>query len=190
MKTYAEAKDARDQLDQLRRRACANLAAIPGVGSGPMGLTPDAVKFSPAYRAAKAEMDRLFTALRTARSGAALNPQKGTAMNVHTTPPPAATLQTVEVGAILYTSWGYEQTNYDFYQLVERRGKSTLVLRKLQVTKESEGWARDKVMPVKDQFDGEEKLTRRIDKHGYAKVTDYAHLYVWDGAAKHATSYA
>lgn len=169
MKTYAEAKDARDQLDQRHWRACANLAAIPGVGSQapPQG-----------------------SRCRTEDPAPLLTRKKETTMNVQTTPPPAATLQTAEVGAILYTSWGYEQTNYDFYQLVERRGKSTLVLRKLQVTKEFEGWARDKVMPVKDQFDGEEKLTRRIGKHGYAKVTDYAHLYVWDGAAKHATSYA
>lgn len=32
--------------------AAAALRAIPGVGAGPMGLTPDAVKFSPAYQAA------------------------------------------------------------------------------------------------------------------------------------------
>lgn len=111
-------------------------------------------------------------------------------MNVHAAAAVAATIQTAEVGAILYASWGYEQTNYDFYQLVQRRGKSTLVLRKLQVTKESEGWARDKVMPLKDHFDGEATITRRIGKHGYAKISDYAFLHLWDGAAKHATSYA
>ena len=64
MMTYAQAKDARDHLDHQHKQACEKLAAIPGVGSGPMGLTPDTVKFSPAYRATKAEMDRLFAALR------------------------------------------------------------------------------------------------------------------------------
>lgn len=68
MKTYAEAKVARDQLVERHSLASAQLKAIPGVGSGPMGLTPDAVKFSPAYRAAKAEMDRLFIALRAANA--------------------------------------------------------------------------------------------------------------------------
>jgi hypothetical protein len=102
----------------------------------------------------------------------------------------ATTLKDAPVGTILYASWGYEQTNYDFYQLVQRRGQSTLVLRKLKVSKESEGWARYKVMPLKDQFDGEETITRRVSKYGYAKVNDCAHLYAWDGDAKHATSYA
>lgn len=100
------------------------------------------------------------------------------------------TLNDAVPGTILYASWGYEQTNHDFYQVIERRGKSTLVLRQLKVAKESEGWARDKVMPLKDQFTDDPPLTRRIGKHGYARVTNYAFLYPWEGTPKHATSYA
>jgi hypothetical protein len=41
--------------------AGANLKAFP---RSPNGLTPDAVKFSPEYKAAKAECSRAFSALR------------------------------------------------------------------------------------------------------------------------------
>lgn len=37
----------------------------------------------------------------------------------------------VKVGDIFYTSWGYEQTNLDFYQVVGLVGKVTVKLRKI-----------------------------------------------------------
>lgn len=100
------------------------------------------------------------------------------------------TLNDAVPGTILHASWGYEQTNHDFYQVVERRGKATLILRQLRVAKESEGWARDKVTPLKDQFTDDPPLTRRIGKHGHAKVNAYTFLHIWEGRPMHATSYA
>lgn len=99
-------------------------------------------------------------------------------------------LTNAAVGDILYTSWGYDQTNYDFYEIVARRGTSTIDLRKLQCASEDEGWCRHKVTPVKGAFAGDETLTRRINKHGSAKIESYAWLHPWDGKPKHATSYA
>lgn len=43
---------ARDLLDRNARDASARLNAIPGIGSGVMGLTPAHVKASPEYQAA------------------------------------------------------------------------------------------------------------------------------------------
>ena len=37
----------------------------------------------------------------------------------------------LQIGSILYTSWGYEQTNIDFYQVIELIGTSTVVLREI-----------------------------------------------------------
>lgn len=51
---YAVAKAARAKLEAELTAASRQLNAIPGVGSGPMGLTPDAVKFAPEYRQARA----------------------------------------------------------------------------------------------------------------------------------------
>lgn len=50
---FAIACAARAQLEREAAAASAAWRAIPGVGSGAMGLTPDAVKFSPEYRAAR-----------------------------------------------------------------------------------------------------------------------------------------
>ncbi|MBX9813356.1 MAG: hypothetical protein K2X76_01490 [Sphingomonas sp.] len=62
--TYAIAKAARDQLDREWRAASAALNAIPGVGAGPMGLTPDHIRELSTYREAKAAYDLSFARLR------------------------------------------------------------------------------------------------------------------------------
>lgn len=67
------------EIDQ--RAASADLQAIPGIGSGPMGLTPDAVKASPAYRAARARYDAATARLRKL-NGLAMR-HHGPAMRAH-----------------------------------------------------------------------------------------------------------
>lgn len=62
---YIVAKAAKAQIEERVTRTSKILRAIPGVGSGPMGLTPDAVRASPEYRIAKAEFDAAFAALQT-----------------------------------------------------------------------------------------------------------------------------
>jgi hypothetical protein len=62
--TYALAKAAKAALDAEHARAAIALRSIPGCGSGAMGLTPDDVKFSPEYRAAKRNLDLAFEQLR------------------------------------------------------------------------------------------------------------------------------
>lgn len=56
--SYQAAKAVRDALEKARNDASHALSAIAGVGSGPMGLTPDSVKQSPAYRAARRAYDQ------------------------------------------------------------------------------------------------------------------------------------
>lgn len=58
MSSFNQAKAAQAALYAAAKRASDRLATIPGVGSGQMGLTPDAVKFSPAYREARASYQR------------------------------------------------------------------------------------------------------------------------------------
>lgn len=55
---YAAAKAHYDALNLAVEMAGKRLGSINGVGSGPMGLTPDSVKFSPEYREARAAYDR------------------------------------------------------------------------------------------------------------------------------------
>lgn len=62
--TYTQAKLARDALEQANIAADKALKAIPGINSGPMGLTPDSVKSSDVYKAAKRDFDTTWQALR------------------------------------------------------------------------------------------------------------------------------
>lgn len=68
-------------------------------------------------------------------------------------------------GDILHHSWGYDQTNCDFYQVVGVKPHS-VTLRKIagQTVPGSEGFMSEKLMPVKDAFI--EKGTQALTKHG------------------------
>lgn len=61
---YAQFKARAGALDAEMIRASAALKAVPGVGSGAMGLTPDAVRQTPEYRSAKSASDNAFQAIR------------------------------------------------------------------------------------------------------------------------------
>lgn len=64
-----------------------------------------------------------------------------------------------EVGQIYYDSWGYDQTNIDFYQIVEVKPKS-VVIRSIgsEYVKGTQGMDCSNVRPVKDNFIGEPQL--------------------------------
>ena len=38
----------------------------------------------------------------------------------------------IKVGDLFYDSWGYEQTNIDFYEVVGLKGKCTAIIRKVK----------------------------------------------------------
>jgi hypothetical protein len=62
---FITAKAKRDELEAAVKKASFDWNAIVGVGSGPMGLTPDAVRLSPEYRAAKQRYQRAHLDLRS-----------------------------------------------------------------------------------------------------------------------------
>lgn len=70
----------------------------------------------------------------------------------------------VQVGDILYNSWGWEQTNIDFYQVVEVKGGQftiqPIAASRVEGSLMSHGMA-DEVTPVKDRFISEEKMVKR-----------------------------
>lgn len=62
MTPYGVGRAALEVLEGEAIAAGRALADLPGVGSGPQGLTPDAVKASPAYRAARASFEQATAA--------------------------------------------------------------------------------------------------------------------------------
>lgn len=64
----------------------------------------------------------------------------------------------LEVGDVLESSWGYEQTNIDYYQ-VTRRSDKCVWIRPIRARRDGDGWTGDCV-PLPGSFKGEE--TRHV----------------------------
>jgi len=88
----------------------------------------------------------------------------------------------VIVDDIFVDSWGYEQTQVDAYQVVEKIGNATVVLRPIacRTVEGSEGRDCQNVVPVFGAFTSEETFTKRIGEYGI-KMNSYSNAYQWDG---------
>jgi hypothetical protein len=53
----------------------------------------------------------------------------------------------LEIGDVLVASWGYEQTNIDYYKVVGLVGKATVELVEIGKDVEATGWAQGKCIP-------------------------------------------
>lgn len=93
----------------------------------------------------------------------------------------------VEVGDIFYTSWGYEQTNLDFYQVVGLVGKVTVKLRK--IAKDTTEQFRDAgyAVALPGEFVKDEII--RVQMRGGRGSIDGHILTKWDGKPKYWSSY-
>jgi hypothetical protein len=96
----------------------------------------------------------------------------------------------LNIGDIYASSWGYEQTNVNFYQVVEVKGKCTIVLREIaqDYIKGTEGNMSCKVTARKDDFVNNELIQKRVTKTG-VKLASYQYAYKWDGKPKYKSWY-
>ena len=91
-----------------------------------------------------------------------------------------------EVGKILYSLWGYDQTNIDFYQIVKKT-KSMIVIHKIgKEFLDTKYASEDLVMPVKDYFIGKE-MKKKVGPYGVTLNT-YANASLWDGQPQYQTA--
>jgi len=96
----------------------------------------------------------------------------------------------LQVGDVLYSSWGYDQTNIDWYQVVEVKpsGKSVVIRRIAGDTIEN-GFMSGYTTPCPDHFVGEEQL-KRVQVGDTLTITSYASAWKWDGKPKYCSWYA
>jgi len=96
-----------------------------------------------------------------------------------------------KVGDILYSSWGYDQTNIDFYEIVRVTG-SMVVVRKLEKRVVRSSGSTDYVVPVPGQYSGA-PLRRKFGpgwRGGVAiSINTFAGAYTWDGTPKEQTGW-
>lgn len=95
-------------------------------------------------------------------------------------------------GDIMVCSWGYDQTNIDFYQITEVRGKSVVIREIASKIVGGQGSPSERVMPVPDHFVGEPMLKRPSGSAGHptVKVTSFSSAHPWDGQPEHQTGAA
>lgn len=72
----------------------------------------------------------------------------------------------LKVGHIFRSSWGYEQTNVDFYQVTEIKG-SFMILRAIHQAPVDGSYGHDScyVVPVKDSFIDSDPIRKKIQTH-------------------------
>jgi hypothetical protein len=101
---------------------------------------------------------------------------------------------TLTVGAVLYSSWGYEQTNVSFYQVVALKGASSVMLRKISGEMvDSEGYSSmaGKTRAVRDTFKGE-AFAKRVSMYGgrpSVKIDRSETAWLDDGSAHYVSWY-
>lgn len=125
----------------------------------------------------------------------------------------------VKVGDFLVSSWGYDQTNVDFYKVVgfTKSGKSVRLQKwSSQTVDTSSCGSSDRVVPgpvpaiytdwsaVTDDMDHWQQMaakvvrdapvfTKRLSASGYfgasVSLTSYSNAYLWDGKPEHQTGY-
>lgn len=93
------------------------------------------------------------------------------------------------VGDVLYNSWGWEQTNIDWYQVIEVK-KASIVIRQIGSEKTYEHSMAGDCTPVKDSFlDDADPILKRVNAEGRI-AAQYGCISKWDGKPKGWTSYA
>jgi hypothetical protein len=91
----------------------------------------------------------------------------------------------MNVGDILYSSWGYDQTNVDWYQITAVVGKS-IVMR--EIAGKSVG--SDKTVPQPGHFVGEpmKKIPQGAGSdRASVKINSFSYAYPWDGRPQYVT---
>lgn len=94
----------------------------------------------------------------------------------------------MNIGTILYSDWGYEQTNIDFYIIVERSGVSVTLQEIGGIRKYSSDMS-GTVTPDTTKKIGE-PFKKRINKYGNISLTSFFGAYLYDGKPKIFSTYA
>lgn len=101
---------------------------------------------------------------------------------------------TLEPGDILYTSWGYDQTNVEFYKVVSCPSKCYVEIQEISapLINGEDGFMTGRRFPDPDKANGQ-PFKRKVDMSSgkpSIKVNSVATAWVWDGKEKRVSWYA
>lgn len=100
-----------------------------------------------------------------------------------------------DVGTIFYTSWGYEQTNVDFYEVTHSTAKMVTVQELEKVQAEDKGQFTGCTVPLKGKYRKNSKpIKRKLDTNHFGKpmvfITSFQLAQIWDNKPKDFSTYA
>jgi hypothetical protein len=89
---------------------------------------------------------------------------------------------TLQIGQIVYTSWGYEQTNVDFYEVVALKGEKTVVVREIksEIIEHGPRAMAGRASPLVGQYCGDAFSARAVSANAL-KIGVRKLAYLWDG---------
>lgn len=91
-------------------------------------------------------------------------------------------VHTLVEGDIVYSTWGYDQTNVDFYQVVRVVSEKTVQVRQIAKETVETGFMSGKATPLKDQFLADSPaVSRRASGQRVSKVDRDHGASKWDG---------
>lgn len=98
----------------------------------------------------------------------------------------------LKVGDVFYTSWGYEQTNTEFYVVTELPSPKTVIVQECvaPIVNETGNMSGQRI-PRPEELVGE-PMRRRVNMSGgypTIKVNDVATGFLWDGKPKNVSWY-
>jgi hypothetical protein len=97
---------------------------------------------------------------------------------------------TLKVGDILVSSWGYDQTNIDYYQVTRIPGPMTVEIREIAKTSSAEiGFMTAECKAAPDKFTGD-PMIKRCNSTNSVRIASYASASKWDGKADRYSWYA
>ncbi|KKN11567.1 hypothetical protein LCGC14_1025170 [marine sediment metagenome] len=102
------------------------------------------------------------------------------------------------VGDILYTSWGYDQTNVNFFQVTEVVSKKSVRIREIASSVKQAGFMSGEAIPRPDAFlehsavlkNNDGTSLKRVQPGNTLSLTSYSSAYKWDGKPKYTSWYA
>jgi hypothetical protein len=95
----------------------------------------------------------------------------------------------VKIGSIFASSWGYDQTNVNFYRVVRCTAK-TVTLQEVQNKYVESGDMVGKVIPSDIPKGATFRRTVKYYSAPSVAIEDFAHAYLWHGRPMDVSSYA
>ena len=98
----------------------------------------------------------------------------------------------LEIGAILYDSWGYDQTNVDFYKVVSRTNRTVEVVQigtKILDDENGNNFTADSVVADPDRVISDPTKHVVNTETRSIRINSFSHAFPWGGKPLHQTAW-